>query len=131
MIGVPMELGRGFLPEEDQVLGKNPVVVLSDGLWRRRFGADRSIIGRDVIMSNAKYTVVGVTAAGFHGMERGFISDFWAPLAMADQIMPDLHTSLLRNDRHAQWVMLIARLKSGVSQRQALTGREHGAAAYR
>ena len=121
MIGVPMEVGRGFLPEEDQVTGKNPVVVLSDGLWRRRFGADRSIAGRDVIMNNNKYTVIGVTAPGFHGMERGFISDFWAPRAMADQIMPDLHTGLLRNDRHAQWVMLIARLKDGVSQRQALT----------
>jgi len=120
MVGVPMQLGRGFLPDEDKVPGKNPVVVLSYDLWRRRFGGDRGIIGRDVTLNNSKYTVVGVTAAGFHGMDRGLITEFWVPLAMADQIMPDLETSKMRDDRNSQWLMLLARLRPGVTQRQAL-----------
>ena len=121
MVGVPMQLGRGILPDEDKVSGKNPVIVLGDGIWRRRFASDRNIIGREVTLNNGKYTVVGVTAAGFHGMDRGLISEFWLPLAMSEQIIPDLHTGAMKNDRHAQWLMLLARLKTGVTERQALT----------
>jgi predicted permease len=121
MVGVPMQLGRGFLPAEDKAAGMSPVVVLSDGLWRRRFGGDRGIIGRDITLNNGKFTVVGVTAAGFHGMDRGIVSEFWVPLAMADQVMPDLHPSAMKNDRHAQWLLLLARLNPGVTRRQALT----------
>ena len=120
MLGVPMQLGRGILPEEDQP-GKSPVVVLSDALWRRRFGADRGILGRDVILNNSKYTVVGVTAPGFHGMDRGFVSEFWAPLAMADQLMPDMRPADLRKQRNAQWLILLARLNPGASREQAVT----------
>ena len=121
MLGVPMQLGRGILPEEDRTFGKSPVVVLSDALWRRRFGADRGILGRDIILNNSKYTVVGVTAAGFHGMDRGFVSEFWAPLAMADQLMPDLRPADMRGHRNSQWLMLLARLNPGVSREQAAT----------
>ena len=121
MAGVPMELGRGFRAEEDSAAGKNPVIVLSDGLWRRRFGADRSILGRTIVLNNSAYTVVGVTRPEFHGLDRGLISEFWAPLSMADQIMPDLHSSEMKTQRNAQWLMLLARLKPGVSRRQAVT----------
>jgi hypothetical protein len=48
VVGVRLALGRAFLPEEDQVSGKNPVVVLGYGLWRRRFAADPGILGRKV-----------------------------------------------------------------------------------
>src|ERR1700686_2434290 len=83
IVGMRMQSGRGFLPDEDKVPGKSPVVVLSYDLWRRRFASDPGIVGRDVTLNNSKYTVVGVTAAGFHGMDRGFLSEFWAPLSMA------------------------------------------------
>jgi predicted permease len=121
LLGVPMQLGRGILPEEDRAAGSSPVVVLSDALWRRRFGADRAILGRDVLLNNSKYTVVGVTAAGFHGMDRGIISEFWAPLAMSDQLMPDLHTTEMAKQRNSQWLMLLARLNPGTSRQQAAT----------
>jgi hypothetical protein len=54
--GVDLAVGRGFVPEEDQVPGRNPVVVLSDGLWRRHFGADRGITGKTVILNNHRAT---------------------------------------------------------------------------
>jgi MacB-like periplasmic core domain/FtsX-like permease family len=59
LLGVPPALGRGFLPEEDRP-GADAVVVLSDGLWRRRFGADPAIVGRDVRINGLPRRVVGV-----------------------------------------------------------------------
>ena len=52
LLGVPMQLGRGFLPEEDRTPGTHPVVVLSDGLWKRRFAADPRIVGKTITLNN-------------------------------------------------------------------------------
>jgi predicted permease len=118
--GVDLAVGRGFVPEEDQVHGRNPVVVLSDGLWRRHFGADRGITGKTVILNNHSYTVVGVAPPGFHGTFRAIDPEFWAPLAMVDQLMPDLTKDHLDRQRKAQWLMVDARLKPRVSRERAL-----------
>src|SRR5215510_5001615 len=60
VLGVAPAHGRNFLPEEEQS-GRNYVAILSDGLWRRRFGADPNLIGRQIQLSGESYTVVGVT----------------------------------------------------------------------
>ncbi len=65
MLGVNAALGRTFTLEEG-VFGKHQVVLLSDGLWRRRFGADPPVIGRTVRLDTKPYTIVGVMPAGFH-----------------------------------------------------------------
>ena len=119
LLGVPMQLGRGILPDEDVATGRNPVVVLSNGLWKRRFAADPNIAGKDILLNNARYTVVGVTAPEFHGADRGLLPEFWAPLAMSSQLMPDIPSDKLKDKRDAQWVMLVGRLKDGVSRAQA------------
>ncbi len=116
--GVPMMLGRGFAAEEDQVPGKYPVVVLSYGLWRRHFGADRAIIGKVAILNNLRYTVVGVAPAGFHGTMRAILPEFWVPMAMEGEMWPDIAKE--QNQRSSQWLMLDARLKPGVSRERAL-----------
>jgi predicted permease len=118
IVGVKPALGRGFVPEEDQAPGKNPVVVLSYGLWKRRFGADAAIIGKTAILDNLRYTVVGVTPAGFHGTTRGVLPEFWAPLAMEGEMLPDLAKD--QNQRNSQWLMLDARLRPGVTRERAL-----------
>ena len=64
LIGVPPELGRTFLPEEDME-GANHVVILSHALWKNRFGSDRAILGRSLTLNNQSYTVVGVMSSGF------------------------------------------------------------------
>jgi predicted permease len=64
MLGVRSQLGRVFLPEEDEV-GRDRVVVLDDALWRRRFAADRRIVGRTITLNGQPYTVVGVLAPDF------------------------------------------------------------------
>jgi putative ABC transport system permease protein len=74
VLGLRMALGRPILPEEDRVLGRDRVVVLSHELWQRRFGAEAGIIGRGVVLNGQHYTVVGVAPAGFHGIDMGYIS---------------------------------------------------------
>ena len=59
LLGVTPEIGRGFAPNEDsQSAGRT--VVLSDGLWKRRFGADRRIVGKTISLDGNSYTVIGV-----------------------------------------------------------------------
>ena len=121
ILGVNMALGRPILPEEDQVMGRDQVVVLSHNLWQRRFGADAGILGRGVVLNGQRYTVVGVAPVGFYGIDRGIVSDFWVPLAMAEEIMPDLAVDGGgRTKRDNQWLTLNARLKPGVSRAKAV-----------
>ena len=119
VLGVSPALGRSILPEEDRVVGRDAVVMISHALWMRRFAADPAVIGRAVALNGQRYTVVGVTPAGFTGASRGLIADFWVPLAMAEHIMPDLGLEPLREHRDNQWLVLNARLKDGVSRKRA------------
>jgi len=119
LVGVAPVLGRAILPEEDAVVGRDAVVVLSHALWRRRFGSDPTVVGRAVILNGQRYTVVGVAPPAFHGTLRGVLPEFWVPLAMYAQIMPDLAKENPYNERNSQWLILNARLKPGVSRSQA------------
>jgi hypothetical protein len=65
LLGVEPVLGRVFLPEEDQIPGQNPVVIISHGLWRTRFGSDPELIGKRVRINSMAFTVVGVAPEGF------------------------------------------------------------------
>ena len=119
-LDVPMTLGRPILPEDDTA-ARGHVVVLSSSLWRRRFGADSDILNRDVALNGQHYTVVGVAPPGFYGVDHGIVSDFWVPLAVSEEIMPDLTSDgSAINKRDNQWLMLDARLKPGVTRAQAL-----------
>jgi predicted permease len=119
-LDVPMTLGRSILPEDDTA-SRPRVVVLSSGLWRRRFGGDPSILNRDIALNGQHYTVVGVAPAGFYGVDRGIVSEFWVPLAVSEEIMPDLTSDgSVINGRNNQWLMLDARLKPGVTRARAL-----------
>lgn len=119
-LDAPMALGRPILPEDDTT-ARSHVVVLSNGLWRRRFGADPNILNRDVALNGQHYTVVGVAPPGFYGVDRGIVSEFWVPLAVSEEIMPDLTADgSAINRRDNQWLMLDARLKPGVARARAL-----------
>jgi predicted permease len=102
-------VGRTFLPEEDKP-GGNPVVVLSYGLWQRRFDADSSLIGKSVALNGRSCLVVGVMPAGFQFPNR---AELWAPLGqtLAD---PDW----MHRGNH-QGIYGVARLKPGVTLAQA------------
>jgi len=76
-LGVPPALGRGFLDEDEQP-GRNRVVILNHELWRRRFGADRSVIGRTISLSGSPFEVVGVLPPSFRFQNEELA--LWIPL---------------------------------------------------
>ncbi|MGA2735963.1 MAG: ABC transporter permease [Bryobacteraceae bacterium] len=119
VVGIKPVIGRGFTPEEDRAAGGSPVVVLSNGLWHRRFAAAPDVIGRHAILNGQSYTIIGITPPSFHGTDRAILADFWVPLAMFAQIMPDLSKDNLTVQRNNHWLMLEGRLKPGVSRQQA------------
>jgi predicted permease len=117
-LGVRLALGRGFLPDEDRVA--RPVVVISDGLWRRRFGADPRILGRALRLNGHELAVVGVAPPGFYGCDFVFRSDLWVPAGLHDQILPEALRSLWTLRRGLAF-SAVGRLKAGVRFAQAET----------
>ena len=115
VLGVRALLGRTFLPEEGTKPGGNPVIVISEGLWQRRFGGDRGVVGRQVELNRHAFTIIGVVPSAFHGTMGGLVCDFWAPLTMHKEVanFGSLNT---RGDR---WLHTQARLQPGVSLARA------------
>ena len=108
LLGVQAQLGRVFLPEEGQP-GREHVVLLSDGLWRRRFGADPAISGRKLVMNGQSYQVIGVLPRDF---QLPLEAEVWTPLVFsADDLSP--------NSRGNHGYQVIARIKPSVSLDQA------------
>jgi putative ABC transport system permease protein len=106
-IGVTPAIGRAFTPEEDTA-GVAQAVVLSDGLWRRRFGADPQVMGRTLTLGGQSRTVVGIMPPGFRLTDE---ADLWLPLAL------NVAEELSR--KQAVRVRVIARLKPGATPEAA------------
>ena len=103
--GIPLALGRDFLPEEGTV-GNEHRVIMTDGLWHRRFGGDPNIIGQQVRLNGEPYKAVGVLAPG---MPDRFESHLFVPLAFKpEQINHDFRS-----------LVVMGRLKPGVTLQQA------------
>jgi len=116
VVRVKPMMGRTFLPEEDQAVGANPVVVISHSLWQRRFSSDPNIVGKTIRLSSRGYQVIGVMPPSFAGSKFALAMDFWAPMAMVE----DLRRSPgLLSDRGSHWMNVLARLKPGVTMEQA------------
>jgi predicted permease len=87
-LGVRMELGRGFLPDEDRLDDPQHVVVLSYPVWRDRFGSDRGIAGTQLRIDDIPFTVVGVVSEDFTGTAGGR-EDLWIPIAAFTSLRPN------------------------------------------
>jgi putative ABC transport system permease protein len=120
VMGVEPELGRTFRSEEDDVPGRDAVVILSHDLWKQQFGSDPSILGRHVQLSGIEFTVVGVAPERFTGMNQFVRSDFYAPLMMWPRLIGDQKQRPLE-DRSVRSLTIKGRLKSGVSMARAQT----------
>jgi macrolide transport system ATP-binding/permease protein len=117
-MGVEPELGRGFRPGEDEVPGRDAVVVLSHDFWEKQFGADNSVIGRTVQLDGIEFVVIGVSPERFTGMDPLLRPAFFVPLMMAPRLDSNPARNLLerRDDRDLD---VKGRLKSGVTLVQA------------
>jgi len=117
-LGVPMALGRSFLPEEDATPGTNPVVILGYRTWETEFGKDPEILGTSVHLNGVPYTVVGVASEAFTGSFPVLVTSFYAPLTMTDQLMGNPAPGQLGR-RSSRSMFLKARLTPGATVEQA------------
>jgi putative ABC transport system permease protein len=107
LMGVRPALGRAILPEEDKP-GANNVVLLSHSLWQKRYGGEANIVGRQLLLSGEKYTVVGVMPAGFQFLDSKV--GLFVPIAFTAG-------ELASRGRH--YLEVVARMKPGVTLAQA------------
>ena len=108
LLGVQPEIGRVFSPDEDQP-GHQRVVVISNHLWKSRFGGDPEVVGRSITLNNQDYAVVGVMPAGFE-LPLNEDSEIWTPLVFTPEELT------LRN---SHYLKVLGRLKPGASMDQA------------
>jgi len=109
LLGAAPARGSTFLDEQDQP-GHEYVVILSDGLWKRRFASDPNVVGQTITLSSNVYTVVGVMPPGFGYPDRE--TDVWTPIAF---------TAQQAQAHGAHYLDVIGRLKPGVTEEQART----------
>jgi len=119
VLGVPMALGRPFLPEEEASPGTHPVVILSYRSWINDFGQDPDVLGRTVRLNGMPYTVVGVAPKAFTGSMPVLVTSFYTPLAMTNELMGGTSGTDQLAQRGARSMFVKARLKPGVTVDQA------------
>lgn len=107
-LALPPLLGRNFRPEEDQV-GAGPVVIISDGLWKRKFGLAQDVVGKTIALSGENYTIVGVFPGRLPIFGAG---DVYTPLGQWND-------ETFRDRRVGMGTNAVARLKPGISFEQA------------
>lgn len=103
VVGVQPVIGRGFQVDEDQP-GRDREVILSDGLWRRRFGGDPKIVGQTILLDDQNYLVTGVMPPSF---DFPVATEIWTPMGL---------TAVQRASRRNQSLQSIARLKPGAQR---------------
>ncbi|HSR40946.1 MAG TPA: ABC transporter permease, partial [Longimicrobiales bacterium] len=109
LLGTDPVLGRTFTPDEDDPAAAPRVALLSYGLWRSRFGADSTLVGRTVNLNHVPLQVVGVLPPGFDGLTGG--ARAWVPLASAPAVLRP--NALEGAWRH--WFRVVGRLPGGLS----------------
>ena len=125
VLGVGAEKGRVITPEDDLTPGAHPVVVVSHGLWQRRFGGEQNIVGRQMLLNGHNFTIIGVAPPEFGGAQLGVVRDLYVPMMMQAIVRPprggysgEMDPDLLKK-RGNRWLYSVGRLKPGVTIGQA------------
>ncbi|HUU32505.1 MAG TPA: ABC transporter permease, partial [Vicinamibacterales bacterium] len=113
MLGVPAAVGRVFNSEEDdRVYQGHPVVVLSHEYWTSRFAGDATVVGRKILVNNYPMIIVGVSAAGFAGLDPTRSPQIRVPILMKPAVVPEWEWVKM-DDERTRWVQVFGRLKPG------------------
>ena len=118
VLGVPAAIGT-TLGSNDDVIGAPPRATISHDYWRRRFGADSSVVGRPITVNGVEVVLTGVTPRGFTGEVVGATTDIWLPLAAHDLLRPN---EKLLGERGMSWLLLMGRAKPGLTLAQVKQG---------
>src|ERR1043166_734448 len=116
VLGVVPQVGRSFLPEEEQE-GRNRVVVLTDRLWRVHFDASPALVGRPILLDGIPHTVVGILPPSFHFPKKDDLGPL-ARLGERSEIFRPLGKAEAGWDGDYDWIVF-ARLRPGVSPAEA------------
>jgi predicted permease len=120
VLGVGAALGRVFTAQDDLYQGQHPIAVLSYGYWQTRFAGDPNVLGKKLVLNGYPVTVVGVSHAGFDGVEPGYSPQIRVPMMMKKELTPGPFYSL--NDRRGRFLQAFGRLKPGMTAQSAKAG---------
>ncbi|HKA37584.1 MAG TPA: ABC transporter permease [Thermoanaerobaculia bacterium] len=118
VLGVEPTIGRSFSDDEDRAPGRDALVVLAPGFWKREFGSDPTVVGRVVRVNGAPFTVIGVAPESFTGMFIFTQPDLYFPLAMAKTFSTNPARSFF-DDRDDRELTVRGRLRRGATLQQA------------
>src|SRR6185503_7267677 len=119
MLGVKPAAGRVFSSQEDdQVYRGHPAVVLGYDFWLRRFAGDRNVVGKKILVNDYPMTIVGVSAAGFAGIDPAQAPQIRVPVLMLPVMLPEWEWIQMDN-RRTRWIQLFGRLKPGYTVESA------------
>jgi predicted permease len=116
-LGIRPRLGRSFLPEDDRAPGAAPVAMISERLWKRRFGGDPSVIGQPIRLTRQRCTIIGVVPAVFNGTTPILAPDVWIPAMAWPRFDTGVEATLEARTRRG--LTVLARLAPGATLDQA------------
>src|SRR5215510_10237259 len=115
VLGVSAVVGRALTEADDNPATAQPRAVISYEFWRRRFGLDSAVVGRQVTVNDTALSIVGVAPPGFFGFDVGYRPDIWWPIKAAN----DETTRQRVSDNGTLWIRIFGRLRPGISMAQA------------
>ena len=115
VLGVQAQLGRTFLPSDDQP-GAEPVAVLSHAFWQNQLGGDVAAVGRTIILNGAHFRIIGISPQGFSGLQPVLPPEMWITLHGAAGLGPGRWDS---KDERSAWLFVLGRLRPGATVQQA------------
>src|ERR1035437_2945140 len=119
VLRVGAAVGRVFNASDDLIQGGHPLAVLSYGFWKTRFGGDRNAIGARILVNGYPLTIVGVSQAGFDGVEVGTSPQIRIPMTMKKEVTSFFYSL---NDRRGRFAQVFGRLKPGMTLETAKAG---------
>jgi predicted permease len=118
VLGVTPVLGRPFLPEEEKPGANKRVAIVSYSYWQKH-GRNPEVLGSPILIDGRSFTIVGIMPEGFTGTESVFSREAWLPLGVYDDLMSDRGSTAAISDRRTDRLMLIGRLKPGLTAEAA------------
>jgi predicted permease len=115
VLGATAAAGRLLGTDDDRIPGGHPVVVVSEAFWRRQFAGNPQAVGAAINLNGYPFTIVGVVAAPFEGVDSGERTAIWMPVMMVKQAMPRSSGYPFLQDRGAGWLTWYGRLRAGVT----------------
>lgn len=117
-LGAPPAAGR-LIDNQDDRAGANPVAVVSYRLWQQRFGGALGAIGKTILINRKPFTVCGVAAPGFYGVNPRVWPDVFLPLHSLPYVDPRVRDDVWFHDRNNYWIEMMGRLGPGATLREA------------